>query len=208
MFTGIIEEIGRVELIKKNVSGSSISIETKAIYSDVKIGDSIAINGICLTVTNIDKKVLSFDVMKESFDRTALDSLKTGSLVNLERSLKLDSRLGGHFVSGHVDYKGKIISIIKDKSGVTFSISLPLEFSKFVAPKGSITLDGISLTVGEVERERFNVYLIPHTLKATTLGMKKNGDFLNVEVDLISKYLSRHTKSPSLEGLLKKYDYM
>ena len=204
MFTGIVEEIG----IITGVTRDSLKVKTQAVYSDAKIGDSIAVNGVCLSVTGIKGNVLGFDVMQETLKRTTLGDLKISAPVNLERSLKSDSRIGGHFVSGHVDYKGRIEQIIKGAEGTGFKISLPAEFSKFVAEKGSITLDGVSLTIAAVSRKDFIVYLIPHTLKITTLGKKKKGDLINIETDLLAKYLSNHTQKPNLREVLKKYNYI
>ncbi len=208
MFTGIVEEIGKVIAITKTREGACLKLKTSIIHSDAKLGDSIAINGACLSVTDIKKDTLSFDIIQETLSRTTLGSLKINDFLNLERSLCADSKIGGHFVSGHVDYKGKIIDIIKGTEGTGFKISLPAEFSKLVAEKGSITLDGVSLTVASLARESFTVYLIPHTLKNTTLQNKKKTDPVNVEIDLIAKYLSRHLQKTDLKGLLKKYDYI
>lgn len=208
MFTGIVEELGTVSAISKTRAGVCLKIRANTVSSDAKIGDSIAIDGACLSVTDIKGAVLNFDVIQETLKRTTLGQLKINDPVNLERSLKADSRMGGHFVSGHIDYKGKIVDIIKGPEGVGFKISIPAEFSKFVVEKGSITLDGISLTVANVTRETFTAYLIPHTLKVTTFGKKKKGDFLNVETDLLAKYLAKQTQKPNLENVLKKYNYM
>lgn len=208
MFTGIVEELGTVSAISKTRAGVCLKIRANTVSSDAKIGDSIAIDGACLSVTDIKGAVLNFDVIQETLKRTTLGQLKINDPVNLERSLKADSRMGGHFVSGHIDYKGKIVDIIKGPEGVGFKISIPAEFSKFVVEKGSIALDGISLTVANVTRETFTAYLIPHTLKVTTFGKKKKGDFLNVETDLLAKYLAKQTQKPNLENVLKKYNYM
>ena len=204
MFTGIVEEIG----IVTGAARDSLNVKTQAVHSDAKIGDSIAVNGVCLSVTGIKGNVLSFDMMQETLRRTTLGDLKINAPVNLERSLKSDSRIGGHFVSGHVDYKARIEQIIKGARGTGFRISLPAEFSKFAAEKGSITLDGVSLTIAAVSGKDFTVYLIPHTLKITTLGKKKKGDSINVETDLLAKYLSRQTQKTDLEEVLKKYNYI
>ncbi|MDP8230833.1 MAG: riboflavin synthase [Candidatus Gorgyraea atricola] len=204
MFTGIIEEMGSVAGIARN----RLRIRGALVSSDAKIGDSIAINGTCLSVTDIKGEVLSFDAIQETLKRTTLGQLKINDPVNLERSLKADSRMGGHFVTGHIDYTARIIDILKGSGGTGFRISLSAEFSGFVVEKGSIALDGISLTVANVTRETFTVYLIPHTLKVTTFGKKKKGDFLNVETDLLAKYLAKQTQKPSLENVLKKYNYI
>ena len=207
MFTGIVEEIGKVAGITKTRVGASLKIKTKSIGADAKLGDSIAINGVCLSVVEIKGDILSFDVIRETLSMTNLGYLKINNPLNLERSLKPDSRMGGHFVTGHIDYKGKIESMIKGSEGIGVKIYLPEEFSNFVVKKGSVALDGISLTVAEVERKNFTVYLIPHTLKVTTLGNKKKGDSLNIETDLLAKYIAKHVQKPTLESLLKKYQY-
>ncbi len=208
MFTGIVEEIGIVSGINRTRAGTYLKIKTRSIASDAKLGDSIAVNGACLSVTDIKGEVLSFDVILETLSRTTLGGLKINDPVNLEASLRPDSRMGGHFVSGHIDYKARIIDILKGPKGAGFKISLPSEFSKFVAIKGSIAVDGVSLTVADLARESFTIYLIPHTLKTTTLGKKKKGGDLNIETDLLAKYISRHIQKPDLQNLLKKYDYI
>lgn len=208
MFTGIIEEIGRVSSISRTRTGVCLSVKTGNIVSGAKIGDSIAVNGACLSVTDIKKQELSFDVIQETLRRTDLEELKVNDPVNLEKSLRADSRMDGHFVSGHIDYKGRIIKLLKGAEGAGFRISLPGEFSVFVAEKGSIAVDGVSLTVAESGKEYFTVYLIPHTLNATTFSDKKKGDSVNVETDLLAKYIAKQAKKPGLNALLKKYDYI
>lgn len=208
MFTGIIEEIGRVSGVSRAKAGVRLSIKTRSIVSGVKIGDSIAVNGACLSVIDIKKQELFFDAIQETLSRTGLGELKINDAVNLEQGLKADSRMDGHFVSGHVDYKGRIIESLKGAEGIGFRISLPAEFSAFLVEKGSVAVDGVSLTVAETEREYFTVYLIPHTLNATTFSGKKKGDPVNVETDLLAKYIAKQAKRPDLETLLKKYNYI
>ncbi len=208
MFTGIIEEKGIVIAINKTREGVSLRIKADSVSVDVKLGDSIAVSGVCLSVTDIKEKFLSFDVIKESLKKTTLSELKIGDSINLERSLKVDSKIGGHFVSGHIDYKARIEKILKGSEGTGFKVFLPEEFSNLVAEKGSIALDGVSLTVVKVEKKSFTVYLIPHTLKITTFSNKKKGDLLNVEIDILSKYLARHAQKTDLQHLLKKYQYI
>ncbi len=208
MFTGIVEEIGRVRAINRTRTGILLKLQAPTLHLDAKLGDSVAINGACLSVTDIKKDILSFDVIRETLSRTTLGELKINNSINLERSLRADSRLGGHFVSGHIDYKGKIIDILRSQEGTGFKISLPPEFSKFLALKGSIALDGVSLTVAGLTMENFTVYFIPHTLKNTTLENKKRGDCVNIETDLLAKYLARQSQGPGLENLLKKYSYI
>ncbi|MFC1667747.1 riboflavin synthase [Candidatus Omnitrophota bacterium] len=208
MFTGIVEEIGTISAIHKTWTGACLKLKSHSVYRGAKSGDSIAMNGVCLSVTDIKGHVISFDVIEETLKRTTLGRLKVNDYINLERSLRADSRMGGHFVSGHVDYEGRINEELRSSDGAGFKISLPVEFSKFVVEKGSITLDGVSLTVAEVKKEYFAVYLIPHTLKVTTLGKKKKGDLVNIETDLLAKYLVKQTQKTDLNTLLKKYDYI
>jgi len=209
MFTGIIEEIGAVKGISKSSTGAVLKIKTEKIYVDAKLGDSIAMNGACLSVIAVNINILSFDVIPETLKRTTLSDLKANDPVNLERSMKLDARIGGHFITGHIDYKGRINDIIKNQAGVGFNVSLPEEFSKFVVDKGSVALDGTSLTVAAVSKDNFTVYLIPHTFKNTALGIKKKGDFINVETDIIGKYAAKDSvKASDFQGILKEYGYM
>lgn len=208
MFTGIIEEIGRVNSASMTKDGICLSIDTGDIASGAKIGDSISVNGACLTITRIENNRLTFDVMNETLARTNLGGLKTNDRVNLERSLKVDSRIDGHFVCGHVDYKGKVVGLLKDAGGAGLKISMPPGLSAFVVEKGSVAVDGVSLTVAKVGKEDFTVYLIPHTLKITTLGTTKKGDSVNIETDLLAKYIAGQAKKPDLTALLKKYDYI
>ena len=209
MFTGIVEEIGAVKGISKSSTGAVLKIKTEKIYVDAKLGDSIAMNGACLSVIAVNINILSFDVIPETLKRTTLSDLKTNDPVNLERSMKLDARIGGHFITGHIDYKGRINDIIKNQAGVGFNVSLPEEFSKFVVDKGSVALDGTSLTVAAVSKDNFTVYLIPHTFKNTALGIKKKGDFINVETDIIGKYAAKDSvKASDFQGILKEYGYM
>ncbi len=208
MFTGLVEEIGMVMAVEKSRTGVCLKIKTQGIGSDVKIGDSIAINGACLSVTYIKNNIIGFDVIYETLGRTTIGELKINDHVNLEKSLRPDSRIGGHFVTGHVDYKGRIEELLKVQDGTGFKIAFPDEYSKFIVEKGSVTVDGVSLTVANCSREAFTVYLIPHTLKVTTFSRKKKGDIVNVETDILAKYISKQTSKADLSRLLKKYDYI
>jgi riboflavin synthase, alpha subunit len=209
MFTGIIEEIGAIKGISKSSTGAVLKIKSEKIHADAKLGDSISVNGACLSVTAINANILSFDVIPETLKRTTLADLKANDSVNLERSVKADARIGGHFITGHVDYKARINDIIKSQAGIGFNVSLPKEFSKFVVEKGSVALDGISLTVALASKDNFTVYLIPHTLKNTTFGIKKKGDFVNVETDIIGKYVAKDKiKASDFQDILKEYGYM
>jgi len=209
MFTGIIEEIGAVKGISKSSTGAVLRIKTENIHVDAKLGDSIAVNGACLSVTAINMNILSFDVIPETLKKTTLADLKANDPVNLERSAKLDARIGGHLITGHIDYKGRINDIIKTHASIGFNVSLPKEFSKFVVDKGSVALDGTSLTVALVSKDNFIVYLIPHTFKNTAFGIKKKGDFINVETDIIGKYAAKDSvKASDFQDILKEYGYM
>jgi len=209
MFTGIVEEIGAVKGVNKTGAGVLLRIRSEKVYSDAKIGDSICVNGSCLSVVEISGNILSFDVIPETLKRTAITHLKTNDSVNLERSMKADSRIGGHFLTGHVDYKGTIVDISRKQESVGFKISLPKEYAGFVVEKGSVGVDGVSLTVSGVAKEDFTVYLIPHTLKNTTFSVNKKGDFINVETDIIGKYVAKDKVNPSdFQDILKEYGYM
>lgn len=190
MFTGIVEEIGTV---KKIVRGQKAYLEIQAdrIFSDIHIGDSIAVNGVCLTVTGFSGKVFTADVMNETFSRSSLGSLKTGSHVNLERAMSANGRFGGHIVSGHIDGTGKITNIKKDGNAVWYKISAGENIIKYTVEKGSIAIDGISLTVARIEKDNFSVSIIPHTSEETILSEKKLGDTVNLENDIIGKYVER-----------------
>lgn len=189
MFTGIIEELGVVEKIlpKKNLLG--LSIKAKKIQKGIKPGDSVSVNGVCLTVTSLAKGTLSFDVMKETIEKTALADLKPRSFVNLERAMTPKSRFGGHFVTGHTDCVGTITGRIKQKNYLALQIAIPKAFTRYLVAKGSVCVDGISLTIGKVQKANFAVHLIPFTLKATTLGLKTIGDKVNIETDILAKYI-------------------
>ena len=194
MFTGIIEAIGRVT----GVSFPELELEVTPLWKDVQIGESIAVDGICLTVVKRQKNRLTFDVIEETEKRTALGELNIGGQVNLERSLKPNSRLGGHFVTGHIDGVGKIYRRAKQKSQETIEIETPAGLVVFMSPKGSIAVDGISLTLGPVGSKSFTVYLIPHTLQNTVLGKKQVGQKVNIETDILAKYVVQYLKNSDL----------
>ncbi len=190
MFTGLIEEQGRVEGVEKKSNLFVLKISAPKILKGTKLGDSISIDGVCLTAVRIKKPWnLNFEMMKETIEKTTLQDLKPGSLVNLERALKAGSRLGGHFVTGHADGVGTIQKIVKQKNYVEFRISLNKDLKRFLVPKGSVAIDGVSLTLGKVNSAFFSIYLIPYTLKLTTMGIKKEGDRVNIETDLLAKYI-------------------
>ncbi|MCP3027491.1 riboflavin synthase [Halobacillus sp. A5] len=190
MFTGIIEEIGSIKGIKTKTEAMEISIKAKDILNDVNLGDSISINGVCLTVTSYTDQSVEFDVMPETFRATNLHELKQGSPVNLERAMAAGGRFGGHLVSGHIDGTGQIVSKTPESNAVYYEIELPDELIHYFVYKGSIAVDGTSLTVFGVEENRVTISLIPHTMEYTVLGNKGPGDRVNVECDMIGKYVA------------------
>lgn len=191
MFTGIVEELGRLRGIKKGSKSALLEIGAREVLQDVKLGDSIAVNGVCLTVTGFAGDWFTADVMTETLGKTNLGSLRPGDRVNLERALRLSDRLGGHLVSGHIDGVGAIISQQVVDIALVTEIEAPPQVMKYVVRKGSVAIDGISLTVVELTSRGFTVSLIPHTAKLTTLGFKKIGDRVNLEGDIIGKYVER-----------------
>lgn len=191
MFTGIVEEIGSLKELSIGSGLGNIEIECNKVLEETKIGDSIAVNGVCLTVNKINSNSFVADIMGETLDRTNLGRLKDGNKVNLERALKVSDRLGGHIVSGHVDGKGQVLSIDKKDDGTWFTISADKEILKYIILKGSITIDGISLTVAYVDNEIFKVSIIPHTLKNTILAQKIQGSYVNLENDIMGKYIEK-----------------
>ena len=191
MFTGIIEEVGEVKSLKIGSESSKLTIKAHKVLEKTLIGDSIATNGVCLTVTNINGNSFEADVMEETFRRSNLGNLKVGSKVNLERALTLDKRLGGHIVSGHIDGCGRVLSLIKEKNAVWVTIGADKKILKYIIEKGSIAIDGISLTVAYVDEEVFKVSIIPHTGEETTLLTKTVGESVNLECDMIGKYVEK-----------------
>ncbi len=189
MFTGIIEEIGKIDEIKKAGINNILTISCKKVLDDMKLGDSIAVNGICLTVSRFDNKSFTADVMPVTIQKSNLGKCRAGEYVNLERALQLKSRLGGHLVSGHIDGTGKILSINKQQNAITYKIQIDPEQSKYMIPEGSICIDGISLTISELERDNLTVSIIPETMQNTILQYKKPGDTVNIESDMVGKYL-------------------
>lgn len=191
MFTGIIEEVGTVRTINKTTKQSRLTVSANLVLENLKIGDSIAVNGVCLTVISFDQKKFCVDVMNETIQRTAYLQLKVNSHVNLERAMQLNGRLGGHLVSGHVDGTGTIIQIKKDLNATRYTIQTTPVLLKYIVEKGSIAIDGISLTVVSVNESSFDVSLIPHTMQVTTMAYKKVNDLVNLENDLIAKYVEK-----------------
>jgi len=191
MFTGIIEELGIVKSISRKGNTTVLSINAKRVKGDIKIGESIAVNGVCLTVVKIDGGTLVFELLPETIKLTNLCRLKTEEKVNLERSLRPIDRLSGHFVTGHVDCIGVIRKKTYLAGNLCFEIAIPAEFLKFIVPKGAVSVDGIGLTVVNKRANIFNVYIIPHTLKNTTLGFKGPSSLVNIECDILAKYQNR-----------------
>lgn len=189
MFTGIVEEIGKIKAIKKGKNSARLVINAKKVLEDVKLGDSIAVNGVCLTVTEFSNSEFAVDVMHESLRKSSLSTLKNDSSVNLERAMLLNGRFGGHIVSGHIDGTGKIINIKNDDNAIWYTISAKDKIMKYIIEKGSITIDGISLTVANLSESDFSVSIIPHTQEETILKTKKIGDIVNLENDCIAKYV-------------------
>jgi len=191
MFTGIVEELGDVVRLDWHGEGAVLGVRGRAVTGDVGHGDSIAVNGVCLTVVSVDGDVFTADVMKETFDRTTLGSVAVGERVNLERAVTASTRLGGHIVQGHVDGVGTVVSRVRGERWEDVRIALPPGLHRYLVEKGSICVDGISLTVVSVEPESFTVSLIPTTLAMTTLGHKDVGALVNLEVDVIAKYVEK-----------------
>lgn len=191
MFTGIVEEMGAVKALVKTVTGTRLSVLASVVLSDLPIGASISVNGACLTVVASNEKDFSVDVSPETLTVTNLGSLTPGSPVNLERAMKLNERIGGHLVAGHVDGVGTIRDRQQEGDSVRVRVEAPKEILRYCVHKGSITVDGISMTLNEVTDRTFSVMIIPHTAKVTTLGLKQPGDLVNLESDLIAKYVER-----------------
>lgn len=197
MFTGIVEEIGRIKQIQHGQHSAVLTIEAGKVLEDVHLGDSIAVNGICLTVTTFGENYFTADVMHETLNRSSLSGLKTGSRVNLERAMAANGRFGGHIVSGHVDGVGKVVNIRKDDTAIWYTIQAESKILRYIVEKGSITIDGISLTVANVNAEEFAISAIPHTVEVTTLRERRVGDSVNLENDIIGKYVEKLFGPPS-----------
>ena len=191
MFTGIVEEIGTVVSISQGAKAAKMTLQGNLIFEDMHIGDSIAVNGVCLTVTEKTSNTFIVDVMPETLRRSSLGKLSKGSKVNMERSMAANGRFGGHIVSGHIDGTGEIESFVKEDNAVWVTIKASSKLLKYIIEKGSITIDGISLTVAYVDNRCFKVSLIPHTAANTTLLTKKAGDIVNLENDIVGKYIDK-----------------
>jgi riboflavin synthase len=191
MFTGIVEERGLVRAAGPGPAGIRLAVDCRTVAKDATPGASVAVNGVCLTVVERDDSGLLFDLVGETLDRSALADLHPGDPVNLERPVTLMTRLGGHLVQGHVDGVGTIESLARDGASATMTVRLPDGLDRYLVEKGSIAVDGVSLTVAALEERAFTVALVPHTLNLTTLGIRRTGDRVNLEVDVVSKYIEK-----------------
>lgn len=202
MFTGIVEEIGKISSVRRGRNSAEVEIEGKTVLEDIHIGDSIAVNGVCLTVTGYSRSSFTADVMHETLDRTSLKGAASGMQVNLERAMAADGRFGGHIVSGHIDGTGTVKKIEKDDNAVWYTIAADSRIMKYIVEKGSVALDGTSLTVADVTENDFSVSIIPHTLSETVIGIRKTGDTINIETDVIGKYVEKlmHFRTSSAEN--------
>ena len=191
MFTGLVEEIGLCEDLQRSAGSARLLIQAPGISCGVKIGDSISVNGCCLTAISIRDGIMTFDLLDETLQRTNLQDLIPGRKVNLERSLLADGRLGGHFVQGHVDATIPVVAILQQGSDLRIDFKVPPEFAAYVAYKGSVAINGVSLTIAEVTADSFAIWIIPHTASHTNLGDLREGDLVNLECDMLAKYAAR-----------------
>ena len=199
MFTGIVEEIGTIQEIKQGTKSSILTVQGKKIFEDLKLGDSVAVNGVCLTVTGININTFTADVMSETINRSSLGSLKTGGHVNLERALPANGRFGGHIVSGHIDGTGTISAIEKDDNAIWYTVNTSDKIMRYIVEKGSVAIDGISLTVAKATADSLSISIIPHTAKATILSEKNRGSIVNLENDVVGKYVEKLIASQQIE---------
>ena len=206
MFTGIVEEVGTIKNIKRGQHSAVLTIHAKIVLEETRIGDSIAVNGICLTVTRLFPDGFSADVMHETLNRSSLAGLTAGSVVNLERAMPANGRFGGHIVAGHVDGVGHISDIRRDDTAVWYTVHAGPEILRYVVEKGSIAIDGISLTVAAVDGEGFSVSTIPHTVAQTNLSQRHRGDPVNLETDVVGKYIEKllRPEAPKQNTLTKE----
>ncbi len=191
MFSGIVEEMGAVQAIERGLAGAKFSILASAILEDLQVGESVSVSGACLTATTIEDKSFSVDVSTETLNCTFLGKIMVGTPLNLERAMKLNARIGGHLVTGHVDGVGILRGREQEGNALYLTVEAPDDVIRYCVPKGSITMDGISLTINEVKGASFSIAIIPHTAKVTTIGLKQIGDPVNLESDLIGKYVER-----------------
>jgi riboflavin synthase len=208
MFTGIIEELGEITSIKSSANGGKITICAGKIAEGTKIGDSISVNGVCLTATDIHKNLITMDILRETLDKTTLRVSSVGEKVNLECSLQPTSRFGGHFVFGHVDCRGKVEEAQRQGQDWLFRICVEENLMTLIAPKGSIAVDGISLTVAEIKKSSFTVYIIPHTYGTTTLQFRKRGAEVNIEADMLARYVLRSLTTLKEKGVALNENFL
>lgn len=205
MFTGIIEEIGTVAMLQRGQHSAVLKIQAKTVLEGTKTGDSIAVNGVCLTVTELFSDSFKADVIHETLDRSALAKLVCGSRVNLERAMPADGRFGGHIVAGHVDGVGRITRIRRDDTAVWYTVEADSGVLRYVVEKGSVALDGISLTVADVTAKNFSISAIPHTVRQTVLHERREGDLVNVETDVVGKYIEKLMRTtPQKESVITR----
>ena len=203
MFTGLIQDLGKIQSRERRGEGFFLTVATGLLLSDVKIGDSIAVDGVCLTVVRLSARAFTAEVSPETLKRTTLSKATAGRSVNVEKSLRLSDFLGGHLVSGHVDGTGEVVGVLKEGNSWRYRFRAPQEIARYLIEKGSVAVDGISLTVAEIEEPEFAVAVIPHTAQSTTLGMKKTGDPVNLEIDPLAKYVEkflRQAQGPAARG--------
>ena len=207
MFTGIVEEMGTIRSIRRGAHSAVLSIGAATVLSDLKLGDSVAVNGVCLTATTVDGGGFTADVMHETLRRSSLGALIPGSPVNLERAMSADGRFGGHIVSGHIDGTGTITETRRDDNAVWYTVSAAPSLLRYIVEKGSIAIDGISLTVAAVTSQDFSVSIIPHTGAQTTLLDRKAGDTVNLETDILGKYVARllGREAPKSSGITMEF---
>jgi riboflavin synthase len=191
MFTGLIHEVAKVLWIRMSDRGTQLQVAAPRLAAEIRIGDSVAVNGCCLTVTSHRDDQLTFDLLQETLDRTNLKQLRRDSVVNLERALVAGATLGGHFVQGHIDCSSKVVSFERTGTDYRLEIDLPPDFAHYAAYKGSVAINGISLTIAELLSKSFAVWIIPHTKKHTNIGAVQAGDLMNVEFDILAKYVDR-----------------
>lgn len=212
MFTGIVEETGKIQGIQKGARLAVLQVRASLVMDDISLGHSIAVNGVCLTVTGLVPGGFTADVMHETLDRSSLLSLRMGSPVNLERAMPANGRFGGHIVTGHIDGTGVISNVRRDGNAIWYTVKTPLPILRYIIEKGSVAMDGISLTVAKVFRDSFSVSVIPHTASCTTLFARGIGDIVNLENDCIGKYVERlmgkeSQNNPVTAGFLRKHGF-
>lgn len=211
MFTGLIEEVGRLESVKRSGASVRFAIEARDVLAGLAVDDSVAVNGVCLTVVSLSEGRFHVDAVDETLRKTTLGTLRVGAQLNLERCLRVSDRLGGHIVQGHVDGVGRVTGVVPQDAGQLLKIRMPADRKKYVIAEGSIAIDGVSLTVARVAEDEITIALIPHTLEKTILGALRVGDVVNIEVDVIGKYIERLLKSaegrPLTEAWIKQLGF-